>query len=52
MCIRDRACALTGKQTCDISVHRLLLGPLSHTRQGTKLLIVFLFAIEEGLGAW
>ena len=27
------ACALTGNQTCNLPVHRLLLDPLSHTSQ-------------------
>ena len=33
-----KACSLTGNQTSDLSVHRLVLNPLSHTSQGSKLL--------------
>ena len=29
-----QACALTGKRTCDLPVHRLVLNPLSHTSEG------------------
>ena len=29
-----QACALTGNRTSDLQVHRLVLNPLSHTRQG------------------
>ena len=37
-----QACALTGNQTSNPSVHRLVLNPLSHTSQGkTKLYIKF-----------
>ena len=32
-----QACALTGDQTCDPSVHRRTLNPLSHTSQGFVL---------------
>ena len=37
---------MTGNQTIDLSVHRPVLGPLSHTKQGTvflKSLCAFLF---------
>ena len=30
-----QACALTGNQTGDLLVHRLVLNPLSHTSQGS-----------------
>ena len=29
-----QACALTGNPTSDLSVHKLVLNPLSHTSQG------------------
>ena len=32
-----QACALTGNQTSDLSVHRLVLNPLSHTTQGLTI---------------
>ena len=31
-----QACALTGNRTCDISVCRLMLNPLSHSSQGSQ----------------
>ena len=43
---KTQACALTGKQTNDLLVHRPALNPLSHTSQGNSLLFqqcVFLF---------
>ena len=33
-CRATQACALTGNQTCNPLVHRLVLNPLSHTSQG------------------
>ena len=34
-----QACALTGNQTSDPSVHRPVLNPLSHTSQGEQILV-------------
>ena len=34
-----QACALTGNQTSDPLVDRLVLNPLSHTSQGLKLIL-------------
>ena len=35
-----QACVLTGNQTSDLLVHRLVLSPLSHTGQGSGLLLI------------
>ena len=37
-----QACALTGNQTGDLLVCRLVLNPLSHTSQGTTVLVELL----------
>ena len=43
-----QACALTGNRTWDLSGHRLLLNPLSHTSQGFCF-VLFCFLNEDSL---
>ena len=51
-----QACALTGNQTCDLLVCRLVLNPLSHTSQGSHILfsaqILCVFFWHQYLNCW
>ena len=46
-CPTTQACALTGNQTRDPLVHRLMLNPLSHTSQGIMITIFFLILLTS-----
>ena len=39
---QTQASALTGNRTCDLSVHRLALSPLSHTSQGCHSILIII----------
>ena len=43
-----QACALTGNRTCDLSVQRLALNPLSHTSQGSDLFFLLVCLLLPG----
>ena len=43
-----KACALTGNRTCDLSVQRLALNPLSHTSQGSDLFFLLVCLLLHG----
>ena len=40
-------CALTGNRTGDLSVHRLVLNPLSHTSQDQNMFNIIIFLLKK-----